>query len=215
MCMNFDKLVNQLGHLPFFDMVMVLQLSGEDKSKVRTQLHRWIKSGKLISLRREMYTLADRYRKAPLYPTLLANELYTPSYLSGLWALSYFGLIPEKVVIYTSITPRVPRSFSNSFGIFQYSNVKQSYFFGYSAYEIQQQNIWLSDPEKALLDLWHLSKGEWSFERMLNMRFQQCELVNFEKLCGYAVKFKSPRLRKAIENWKSLTEMEEEESIEP
>jgi hypothetical protein len=76
---------------------MILQVSGENKSKVRTQLYRWIKSGKIAALRREMYTLADTYRKATLYPTVIANELYKPSYLSGLWALSYYGLIPEKV----------------------------------------------------------------------------------------------------------------------
>jgi hypothetical protein len=89
--MTFDRLVQLFGHFPFFDLSMVLQLSGESESKVQTQLHRWTKSGKIGALRREMYTLADRYRKASLHPAVLAYELYKPSYLSGLWALSYYG----------------------------------------------------------------------------------------------------------------------------
>jgi len=212
--MTFDHLVQKLGNLPFFDLSMVLQISGENKPNVRTQLYRWIKSGKIAALRREMYTLADRYRKVTLYPTVLANELYKPSYLSGLWALSYYGLIPEKVVTYTNVTPRVPRTFTNQFGTFQYFNIKQSYFFGFSSHVIQQQNIWLSDPEKAILDLWHLNKGEWSIERLSSMRFQNFDLLNFERLEQYASRFNSPRIIRAVNNWNSLVEMGKEGDIE-
>ncbi len=204
--MTFDRLVQQLGHLPFFDLSMVLQVSGENKSKVRTQLHRWVKSGKIEPLRREMYTLADTYRKTVLYPAVIANELYRPSYLSGLWALSYYGIIPEKVAFYTSITPRVPRDFTNKFGTFQYSNIKQSNFFGFSSHVIQQQDIWLADPEKAILDLFHLNKGEWTIERLSSMRFQNFDTVDYERLEEYAGKFNSPRIVHAVKNWNILVE---------
>jgi len=214
MYMTFDRFVQLLGHLPFFDLAMILQISGENKSKVKTQLYRWIKSGKIVALRREMYTLADRYRKAPLYPTVLANQLYKPSYLSGLWALNYYGLIPEKIVIYTSVTSRVPRTFTNQFGTFQYSNIRQSCFFGFSLRVIQQQNIWLSDPEKAILDVWHLNKGEWTIDRLSSIRFQNVEILDFEKLKQYANKFDSPRINRAVKNWDLFVEMGKEGEIE-
>jgi len=212
--MTFDRFVQLLGHLPFFDLAMILQISGENKSKVKTQLYRWIKSGKIVALRREMYTLADRYRKAPLYPTVLANQLYKPSYLSGLWALNYYGLIPEKIVIYTSVTSRVPRTFTNQFGTFQYSNIRQSCFFGFSLRVIQQQNIWLSDPEKAILDVWHLNKGEWTIDRLSSIRFQNVEILDFEKLKQYANKFDSPRINRAVKNWDLFVKMGKEGEIE-
>lgn len=212
--MTFDRFVQLLGHLPFFDLAMILQISGENKSKVKTQLYRWIKSGKIVALRREMYTLADRYRKAPLYPTVLANQLYKPSYLSGLWALNYYGLIPEKIVIYTSVTSRVPRTFTNQFGTFQYSNIRQSCFFGFSLRVTQQQNIWLSDPEKAILDVWHLNKGEWTIDRLSSIRFQNVEILDFEKLKQYANKFDSPRINRAVKNWDLFVEMGKEGEIE-
>jgi len=214
MYMTFDRLVQQLGHLPFFDLSTVLQISGENKSKIRTQLYRWTKSGKVESLRREMYTLADRYRKAALQPTVLANELYKPSYLSGLWALSYYGMIPEKVVTYTSVTSRVPRTFINRFGTFQYSHIKQPCFFGFSSHVIQQQNIWLSNPEKAVLDLWHLNRGEWTVERLSSMRFQNFDIVDYKRLEQFAAQFNSPRIVRAVKNWSLLGEMGKEGEIE-
>jgi predicted transcriptional regulator of viral defense system len=202
--MRFDNLLVQLSSFPYFDMPTVRRLSGQAPNQVRTQVHRWLKTGKILALRRQMYTLADPYRKVPIQTACLANDLYLPSYLSGLWALGYFGMIPEKVVVYTSLTPRAPRRFKNAFGTFQYFHIKQDYFFGFSATQMNQQNVRLAEPEKALLDLWYLQPGEWSLDRMRSMRFQQFELVHKEKLGRYAGKFNSPRLLRAVRNWQAL-----------
>lgn len=203
--MRFRDLLAQLSIFPYFDMPTVRRLSGQAPNQVRTQVHRWLKTGKILALRRQMYALADPYRKVPISTARLANDLYSPSYLSGLWALGYFGMIPEKVVVYTSLTPRSPRRFTNAFGTFQYFHIKQTYFFGFSATPMNQQSVWLAEPEKALLDLWHLQPGEWSLERMRGMRFQLFELVHKEKLKRYAKKFNSPRLLRAVQNWKALS----------
>lgn len=159
-----------------------------------------------------MYTLADRYRHQVLSPLFVANEIYRPSYLSGLWILSFFGLIPEMVTTYTSMTPRVPRSFTNHLGTFRYSHVKQSFFFGFDRKKVQGDQIWLADPEKALLDYWHLESGEWTGERLLAMRFQQGDIIDFQKLLGYAGRFSSPRLSRAVQNWAVVVEDPERNS---
>jgi predicted transcriptional regulator of viral defense system len=212
--MNFDSLVSMVATQPFFDLATVVQLSGVNRPQMRTQLYRWTKAGKLISLRRGMYTLAERYRKAPVNPAELANHLYRPSYLSGLWALGFYGLIPEKVVTFTSATTRVPRQFENAFGVFEYRHVKQSAFFGYHSIKIQGRKVLLAEPEKALLDLWHLGKGAWSEERLVEMRFQNRSAVDSGTLEGYAERFDSPRMRRAAKAWSELAEGEQDERVE-
>lgn len=203
--MKFDHFISMLSDLPFFDLAMVVQLSGEPREKIRVQLYRWCKDGKVLSLRRGMYTLADRYRHVSVHPAELANQLYHPSYLSGLWALSFYGLIPEMVVTYTSITTRVPRRFQNAFGTFRYYNIKQPAFFGYRVAEMLERRVRLADPEKALLDLWHLEKGEWTQARMVEMRFQNTDLIDGERLLRYVARFESPRLFRAVEVWNLWT----------
>ena len=199
--MKFDDLISMLGDHSLFDLATVVQLSDEGRKKIRTQLYRWRKAGKLLSLRRGMYALAERYRRTPVHPAELANQLYRPSYLSGLWALGFYGLIPEMVVTYTSVTTRVPRRFNNAFGTYRYFNIKRPCFFGYRVAEVGQRKILLADPEKALLDLWHLGKGEWTSERMEEMRFQNVEIVDNDRLEQYAARFVSPRLFRAAEVW--------------
>lgn len=180
---------------------------------MRVQLSRWIGDGKVIGLRRGMYTLPDAYRRAPLTPAFLANQLYHPSYLSGLWALGFNDMIPERVVWLTSVTPRAPSRFENSFGIFDYRSIKQEAFFGYVTVRYGGQEVLVAEPEKALLDHWHLTAGEWTRMRLAEMRYQHHERVSEEKLRDYAERFRSPRLRRAVEQWFTLATDEEKGTV--
>ena len=107
--MDYGSLVKLTGAMPWFDLPLLVQAFDDRREGIRVQLSRWIKQGKVIGLRRSMYTLPEAYRRAPLTPAALANQLYRPSYLSGLWALGFHDLIPERVIWLTSVTPRVPR----------------------------------------------------------------------------------------------------------
>jgi predicted transcriptional regulator of viral defense system len=208
--MTFDAFCLLWGDQPYFDIAMAAQLSGESRQTLRTQLHRWTKAGKLLSLRRGMYAFSDPPRRRTISPASLSNSLYKPSYLSSYWALGYYGLIPERVAVFTSVTTRVPREFTNDFGVFRYSNTKQSLFFGYRSVSMDHHKVLLAEPEKALLDLWHLERGAWDRARMAGMRFQQMELTNQERLVDYARRFRSPRIERAVEHWRSLAETHDE-----
>ena len=200
--MRLDAAVQILGSMPFFDLATITQLTDESHPSVVNQLHRWSRAGKLIPLRRGMYTLADRYRRVPVSAATLANALYSPSYVSGLWALGFYGLIPEGVSAYTSVTTRTPRTFKNRFGVFRYTAIKRSFFFGYHTVAIAGAEVMIATPEKALLDLFHLSTGEWDRPRMIEMRFQQSEVVDLSRLQAYAQRMEKPRISRAVQVWR-------------
>ena len=212
--MKYYDLVEMLGKQGFFDLASVVQLAGERRESIRMQLYRWCKAGKLLPLRRGMYAFPESCSQSVVSPAELANNLYHPSYISTYWAVGYYGLIPEKVITFTSVTSRVSRSFENSFGKFKYQSVKAAGFFGYRSVEIGGKKIMIGEPEKALLDLWHLKKGSWSRARMEEMRFQNSELINEEKLCNYAERYQSPRLVKAVELWSAVIKAQSEGTVE-
>ena len=160
-----------------------------------------------------MYAWPKPYRRVPLNPVALANALHRPSYLSGLWALGFHGLIPEKVVTYTSVTTLAPRRFENEAGVFEYRHIKRNAFFGYMSVEIAGSRVLLAEPEKALLDFWHLSKGRWTEERMTEMRFQNTDTVRTKRLEQYARKYNSPRLLDAAHLWRTVAVESEEGTV--
>ncbi|HOB98321.1 MAG TPA: hypothetical protein PKM43_06180 [Verrucomicrobiota bacterium] len=202
--MRFDALVGLVGALPCFDLALIVQAFDDRRDVVLTQMSRWMKQGRVIGLRRGWYTLAEPYRRATLAPAALANRMYRPSYLSGLWALGYYDLIPERVVWFTSVTPRVPRRFENPLGLFDYRNIKQEWFLGYRTVAHGGTEILVAEPEKALLDHWHLTAGEWTAERLGEMRYQNVELISARQLRDYALLYQSPRLDRAVSSWLQL-----------
>ena len=211
--MKYGSLVELVGSMECFDLPLLVQAFAEPREVIRVQLSRWMSDGKIIGLRRGVYTLADTYRRVSVVPARLANQLYRPSYLSGLWALGHYDMIPERVVWLTSVTSRVPRRFDNSFGVFDYRSIKQKAFFGYVTVPYSDRSIVVAEPEKALLDHWHLTPGEWTRERLEEMRYQHCQHVNKEKLQAYADSFQSPRLRQAVERWLTVTAEEEKGTV--
>ncbi len=212
--MRFDAFVDLVGSLPCFDLATVVQLTGEPRQSVTNQLWRWCQAEKLIPLRRGMYTLADRYRRVPLSPAVLANTLYHPSYLSDVWALSHFGLIPESVPSWTCVTTRKTKTFTNPVGRFVYHNVKQDFFFGYQALPIAGDDIIVATAEKALLDFFHLRPGEWTKARIAEMRFQQTDIVDRPALRNMAARMGKPRLLRAVDVWQQVCDETDEGSIE-
>ncbi len=77
--MNFEELMNLTGELPCFDLPLVVQAADDSRESVRVQLSRWMAQGRVIGLRRGVYTLSAPYRRAPMVPAALARYLYAPS----------------------------------------------------------------------------------------------------------------------------------------
>lgn len=207
--MKFGQLVELVADLPYFDLPLLIQMIQAERESVRVQLSRWMKQGKVIGLRRGLYTLASPYRRATLRPEMLANDLHRPSYLSGLWAMGYYDLIPEKVVWYTSVTARSPCRYENALGLFVYHHVSRERFFGYR--KTDDAGFFIAEPEKAILDHWHLTEGVWTIHRLAEMRYQNLDQLDVKRLRDYARRMSSPRLSRTIELLLEMTGRKDQE----
>lgn len=211
--MKYTELLACVSTLECFDLSLLVQAFPDPRTVIHVQLARWMKNGKVLGLRRGLYTLPAPYRRAPLNLASLANQLHRPSYLSGLWALSHHGLIPEHVVWLTSVTPRCPRHYENDLGVFDYRHLKRGAFFGYRSVPHGHGKVLVADPEKALLDHWYLNPGWWLTPRLTAMRYQNHDVVSAPRLQEWAARFNSPRLVRASELWLSMADDEREGTI--
>jgi predicted transcriptional regulator of viral defense system len=104
-----------------------------------------------------LYTLNDGDRAAPLDVMFIANNIYTPSYVSLEYALYYYGLIPETVHEITSVSTAKTNTFKNHYGSFSYSTVKKELFCGFdSSKSADGMPVLIACPEKAVLDFIYL-----------------------------------------------------------
>lgn len=191
--MNLDKLYDLTSNLTYFDLAYLIQMTGEKRHNLLIQLGRWRKKDKIISLKRGLYTLGENHRRL-FNPAEFAYAIYNPSYLSLEWALSFYGLIPEKTTTWTSVTTRVTRKFKNDFGIYSYQKIHNKHFWGFSEKIMQDRPVFLATPEKAILDYFYLTSGDWTDERLFETRWQNLEILNLKIWKNSVKRFSSPRL---------------------
>ena len=197
--MKWAELLQLVGDEPVFSSSL-LRAGDSPDAGLRLQLSRWVRTGKLIQLRRGVYALAEPYRKIQPHPFLVANRLRRNSYVSLQSALAYHGLIPEHVPVVTSVTTGRPEQLQTALGGYIFRHVRPDCFFGYRRMKpARDQEAFVATPEKALLDLVYLTPGGDSEEFVRELRLQNREAVADTTLREFAARMAKPKLRHAAE----------------
>jgi hypothetical protein len=122
-------------------------------AKPRDRISGLLADGSLVHLRKGLYVFGERYRRAPLSREYLANLIYGPSYVSLDYALSHYGLVPERVENITSVTTGENRRFRTPLGDFTYRPLPPCrYAPGIRWMEEGDTHYLMASPEKALVD---------------------------------------------------------------
>lgn len=181
-----------------------------EKDFDRNNLTRWCHKGLLVKLRNGHYAFPE-YRQVPEFARYVAGQIYSPSYISLHSALSFYGMIPEEVVQLTSVSTLKTATFRNTFGTFQYQNVKESLFFGYEIKPFADgRGVMMATPEKALLDLLYLNPYYKTEQDMEELRLDEDYLQNdldSERLSDYASRFASKSLDRRLTLLKTVYEL--------
>jgi len=192
------KLVNQTifsskikeKRLYLFNANDVRVLFGVSAVAASALLHRYKKQGFILQLKQGFYVFPD-----VLPPDVyIANKLYSPSYLSLEFALSYHGVIPETVYEITSVTIKATRRFETLGKIFSYRKIKKAAYTGYGISKERGMSFYIADAEKAFVDANYL--------RLMNKqkpisRFNK-EKINSKKALRYAELFGNKKLTSII-----------------
>lgn len=130
-------------------------------NNVNAKISYMVKKGELIRLKKGVYTFGQDYQVNPIDIISVANTLYVPSYVSYDYALSYYGLIPERVYEVSSATLRGKKSFETDLGRFSYKPVPlQAYAIGVDwLYDSVNGGKLIATPEKALCDKIRADRG--------------------------------------------------------
>lgn len=194
--MKFEDLLALVGEEPVFETALLLA-GPVDPAEVHRQLSRWTRTGRLVQLRRGVYALAPPFRKVEPHPFVVANRMVRGSYVSMESALAHHGLIPEHVPITTSVAAARPGRFATGLGGFQFRHLKRELLFGYRLVEFpERQSAFVATPEKALLDLVHLRPATGQ-EFLVELRLQNLDRIEPERLTRMADRTGSPKLRRA------------------
>ena len=154
----------------------------KEYSNPNTKICREIKKGKLIKIINGLYET-----DSSVNGYLLAGSIYGPSYLSFDFALSYYGLIPEKVTAFTNATSNKKRKkiYNNQFGTYLYRDVPEKvYPLGIKLVEEGDYSYQIATPEKALCDKLYTLSPLKNMKELENVLFNdlRIDMDEFNKL---------------------------------
>ncbi len=150
--MYLTQAIQEYAPIPIPHHVMIGLL--KDYVNPNNKIHELVKRGILERVTKGLYTAGPALQAERPDPFLLANQILGPSYVSVESALSYYGLIPERVYTTTSMTTKAVRKYTTPVGAFTYTRLTLPYYsFGVRSVQLtKQQTVMMASPEKALLD---------------------------------------------------------------
>ncbi|HEY8938432.1 MAG TPA: hypothetical protein VIM65_24600 [Cyclobacteriaceae bacterium] len=151
--MDYRSEFTRLSNQPLSHQLLVSIF--KDYERPNDKIYQLAKEGVIQSIKKGLYVVGPALnvdRKPELF--LLANHILGPSYVSVETALSYHGLIPERVYAIASMTIQAPRKFNTSLGTFTYTRLPLPYYaFGIRSEKlVDNQYAMMASPEKALCD---------------------------------------------------------------
>lgn len=208
--MKWEEFSAAVQQLPYFNE-SVLDPEKQRRAVLRNQFSGWVKNGRLWRLRKGLYTLPVTERRVGLSLRLASNAIYSPSYLSLEYMLSFYGLIPEGVTAVTAVTTLKTANFKNRLAVFSYRHLKRRVFSGFIA-KLDEFGfpVLLASPEKALLDKLYLDAKTEVSENYLqnNLRLQNTQLLQTKRLKQLVTLFASAKLERTVKIILRLKKME-------
>jgi len=191
--MRYLELKEKLKNFTIFSLSDIRKI---ENNFDRRRLNEWQGKGYIKKLRRGYYIFSNTFLNEEVL-FLIANKLYSPSYVSSEMALSFYGLIPEGVYHVTSISTLKTENFKTPIAEFSYRMVKPELFFGYQLVRVGNQQYKIAEIEKTVLDFLYLNPQMSDQATFFEWRFNsknflaKADMIKFSK---YLNIFKNKRL---------------------
>ena len=190
--------------LSIFSHEMIYSLLEKSISNVNEKISNLVKNGELVRLKKGFYTFSKLYQTKPINLISVANTLYSPSYVSFDYALSFYGMIPERVSEVTSATSKNEKLFDTPIGRFSYKKVSpEAYSLGIDwIYDDVEGGRFIATAEKALCDKIKYDRGIGTLTQNSMIEYLKYDLridittpLNYELIEIIATAYKSRNLK--------------------
>jgi len=185
---NYLNILLRSNKTIFSTKEIALLWNEENSAAVRNRLNDYVKNGKLIRLRRGLYSKDKNYDKFEL-----AVNIYTPSYISFETVLYKAGAIFQ---YYNSIfvASYLARDINVDNQKYSYRKIKDTILTNQSGIK-RNNNYYIASPERAFLDVVYLNKG-YHFDNLSPIEWDKV----FEILPVYKNKAMEKRVKEYYDN---------------
>ena len=196
------RYINLREELKDFIVFSINDIKKIDETFYRARLNEWQNKVYIKKVIKGFYIFSDLEISENIL-FLIANKIYSPSYISLESAFSYYNIIPEGVYSVTSITTRKTFKPAGNFTSFKYKKIKVEFFFGYKLIEYKSRYFKMSSLEKSKIDNFYFNPKKDSFNDFYEMRFNTSSLseeIDLKIVKDYLKRFNKKSLTRCINN---------------
>ncbi|MBU4369787.1 hypothetical protein KKG58_03455 [Patescibacteria group bacterium] len=132
-----------------------------DVNFVKKKIHRYLKAGKMYSVRRGIYAKDKKYDKYEL-----ATKIYTPSYISFETVLGQSG-VTFQYYSQIFVASYLTREITIDNQIYSFKKIKDSILTSQTGIKVKD-NYYIASPERAFLDVVYLNK-DYHFDNLISL----------------------------------------------
>lgn len=183
------ELLRELGKTPTFNNKRVRELTGKDSRYTWLVVHRLKRERLIAQIEKDKYTVHDD-------PLLVASSLTWPSYVSCWAALRHHGLTEQLPTAIHVVTTRSRKRREVEFGRARiiFIRTKPPYLFGFEKIKLSGLDVFMADPEKALIDSAFFRRV--SFSEVADVVEKNLNSIDIMKLVDYLLKIENSALAK-------------------
>lgn len=147
MKLSTSRLLEQLQKYPIFTLTMIARKMKVKENYLKLLVHRLIQKKEILAIEKNKYTLCKD-------PWIVASHIVWPSYITSWAALRYHNLteqLPNTIEVITSSKRRKRELLFQGMKIKIITTTPTS-MFGFNKLSKEEKEIFMAEPEKALLD---------------------------------------------------------------
>lgn len=147
----------------YFGYEELARTLGISTASARVTASRYVKMGLLVRIKRNLYVRSESWDTATKEDKfIIANLGETPSYISLMTALDYYGITTQmQRDFFESVAVQRTKTISVRGTVFRYSKISSGLYFGFE----KKDGFFIATPEKALLDAVYLiSYGRYALD---------------------------------------------------
>src|SRR5574340_227678 len=206
-------ILESLSALPYFTSESVKQVwpgVGLKDGTLRTALHRWMKRGQIIQLKKGMYMACrfyEQHRADPDFSPAISAILVPQSYVSLEFVLQRHSVLTEVTYPVSGVTVKNTRVIENSLGTFSYRHMKPLLYRGYTIHSYHGILFAQASMAKALFDTLYfrplpreIASSSFNLAEALRLNLDESSQADAAEFAGYVEVSHSPKMDAILKN---------------
>jgi predicted transcriptional regulator of viral defense system len=200
--------------IPYFTIDGFKQAAGiESPHAARVQLHRWARSGHILSLKRGVYMsrrFFDQHRRDGEFSAAISAILLPQSYVSLVYVLQQHNLLTEVTYPVTCVTSKNTRAITNPLGTFSYQNIRADLYSGFTIKDYLGLRYATATLAKALFDFLYLRpippayrSVKFNLPEELRLNLDEVDEASQMEFAGWVETSRSRKMHGILKNFRS------------